>query len=102
MNIRDPESPVYIDTLELVLEHANQMDKQLDYCQLRDIDNNGLDLFYFGFSNQESIKKNCYAQIVNKHWQDGQRIYFTKEDSQKIINEINKSEAKHVAKIKVI
>jgi hypothetical protein len=75
--------------LEVILMNANRFDKNADYCQLRDSQNNGWDIFYFGFGYQErKAIKNCYAQLIVNGAHAESRVYFTKEDTQKILDSI--------------
>ena len=90
-------SELYNLLLKMVLLKAENFDMRDDYCQLRDDRNDGWDVFYFGPANEKEvieekiIVKPCYVQSVNKGSHGEHRIYFTDEDSIKIIETIKMS-----------
>lgn len=84
-------SKLYRLLLKMVLSQADSFDLRHDYCQIRDDENNGWDVFYFGFANDKSFTKNCYVQSVNNGAHGETRIYFTEDDSKMIVNKIKES-----------
>ena len=69
----------------MVLLNADKFNVHDDYCKLRDDRNDGWDVFYFGSANKEKFTKLCYVRSVNRGAHGEHRIYFTEEDSIKIM-----------------